>query len=236
MAITISKQKTVSQIFTVLGRTLKPAEPSSLPVLEQFLYAICRENATREAADQAFEALRSRFFDWNEVRVTSADELTETLQAHVSQPEIRAQRIIDFLQEVFETTFSFDLEALQKKGVKLAAKTLSRYQAANDYTVAWVVQQTLDGHAIPIDSVSLRVLRRLGLLEDQTDMESMRGSMEHQVPKAKGSHFVDLISELAESRCWQDDPGCFECPLRTACPTGQAAKATATTATSKKPR
>ena len=41
-----------------------------------------------------------------------------------------------FLQEVFETTFSFDLEGLQKKGLKQAAKQLGRYQAADDYVTA----------------------------------------------------------------------------------------------------
>ena len=45
--------------------------------------------------------------------------------------------------------------------MRQAAKQLARYQAANDYAVAWVTQQSLGGHAIPLDDVTLRVLRRL---------------------------------------------------------------------------
>ena len=52
---------------------------------------------------------------------------------------------------MFESTYSFDLETLHKKGVKQAAKQISRYQAASDYTVAWVTQRTLGGHAMPLD-------------------------------------------------------------------------------------
>src|SRR5207253_2839062 len=149
-------------------------------------YAVCREGATREAADNAFKSLQEQFFDWNEVRVSSVRELADALQG-LNDAETRAQRIVDFLQEVFETTFSFDLEPLQKKGLKQAAKQLARYQAANDYAVAWVVQKSLGGHAIPLDASALRVLRRLGILEDGRDMEALRASLEHQIPKIKGA-------------------------------------------------
>src|SRR5262249_27419821 len=162
MTLTDNKQRVVAQIFTSLKKRYEPEEPATLPVLEQFLYAICREGATREQADRAFRNLREHFFDWNEVRVTSAREIEEAL-GDITETELRANRLISFLQEVFETTYSFDLESLHKKGLKQAAKQLSRYQAANDYAVAWVIQQSLGGHAIPLDTPSLRVLRRLGL-------------------------------------------------------------------------
>ena len=125
----------------------------------------------------------------------------------LSEAEVRANRLISFLQEVFETTYSFDLESLHKKGLKQAAKQLSRYQAANDYAVAWVIQQSLGGHAIPLDSPSLRVLRRLGLIEEElADPESLRTSLEHLIPKARGPLFTELMSALAHDSGWERDP------------------------------
>ena len=172
---------------------------------------------TRDQADQAYRNLREQFFDWNEVRVSSVRELAEAMQG-LPNAEQRAQRLIDFLQEVFETTISFDLESLHKKGVKVAAKQLARYQAANDYAVAWVIQQSLGGHAIPIDAPTLRTLRRLGLLEtEEQDPETLRASLEHQIAKAKGPVFNDLMSELAEEYCYEADPACAVCPLASAC-------------------
>ena len=239
MATTINKQKIVNQLFTALGKHAKNKPLAERPVLEQFLYAILRENATRDAADQAFKRMEDRFFDWNEVRVSSTLEIVEALEGLVSEPEARAQRIVDFLQEIFETTYSFDLdplrEVLQKKGLKQASKQLARYQAANDYAVAWVMQQSLGTHSIPLDGAAKRVLKRMGLLEEENDMEALRASIEHQIPKAKGLLFVDLVSALADAYCSEDDPACSDCPLRTVCPTGLEAKATVA-ATSKKPR
>lgn len=235
MATMTNKQKLVNQIFTALGRSVEHGEQEARPVLEQFIYAICRENSTTASADKAFQILRERFFDWNEIRVSSVEELCEVLEGLGGNLEDRAQRLIDFLQEVFETTFSFDLESLHKKGVKQAAKTLARFKGANDYVVSWVIQHSLGGHSIPLDSNSLRTLKRLGIIEDaETNLETVRASLEHQIPKAKGCHFVDIISELSESRCWEMDPACSECPLRSACPTGQHVKAAASPA--RKPR
>ena len=235
MATTMNKQKVVNHLFTALAKQAKGMEDvPSRPVLEQFLYGICREGTTRAHADQAFAALQTHFFDWNEVRVSAPEELAEVLEGRVPEPLQRAQRIIDFLQEVFETTFAFDLDGIQKKGLKQAAKQLARYQAANDYTVAWVTQQSLGGHAIPLDSVTLRVLRRLQLIEDGTaDLDAIRTSLEHQVPKAKGTLFVDLISSIGQEHCHENRPTCQVCPLKVQCPTGQTAKAHAP---SKKPR
>ncbi|MCI0682668.1 MAG: hypothetical protein L0Y71_11230 [Gemmataceae bacterium] len=235
MATTMNKQKVVSQLFAALGKQAKELEDApARPVLEQFIYAVCREGSTRAHADQAYQALQAHFFDWNEIRVSAPEELAEVLEGLAPDPLTRAQRIIGFLQEVFETTFAFDLESLQQKGLKQAAKQLARYQSANDYAVAWVTQHSLGGHAIPLDNVLLRVLRRLQLIdEDVHDLETIRTSLEHQVPKAKAALFADLISGLGQDLCHETRPLCQNCPLKPHCPTGQLAKSHPA---SKKPR
>jgi endonuclease-3 len=222
MATVTNKQQLLNQVFAALKKKYPAAgEPEPRPVLEQLVYAVCREGATREQADRAFANLKARFFDWNEVRVSSPGELEEAFEG-LPNPSPRAHRVIGILQEVFETTYSFDLEGLDKKGLKQAAKQLARYQDVNDYAVAWVIQQALGGHAVPLDEPSVRVLRRLGVLEDErATAESLRATVEHLVPKARGAQFNELISLLATDVCWEDVPNCAACPLRDECPTGQ---------------
>jgi endonuclease-3 len=237
MATAINKQKVIDKVFSTLGKQARGDGAEARPVLEQFLYAIGREGTTRETADQVYRTLQERFYDWNEVRVSSVHEVAEAMADLVADSEPRAQRVIDFLQEVFENEFAFDLEVLHKKGLKQAAKQLANYQAANDYAVSWVVQHSLGGHAIPLDEAALRVLRRLGILEEAGSLETLRASMEHQVPKARGSVFVDLISELAEEYCTPDEPLCAACPLSSACCAAASfVKATPVSTASKKPR
>ncbi len=236
MPTTTNKQRLFNHIFAHAPKPGKGGPdggsrlPESLPVLEQFLYAVCREGTTREEADRAFTSLRERFFDWNEVRVSSQRELSEVFD-DVPDGDVRGQRVVNFLQEVFETRYSFDMEDLHKKGLKQAAKQLQRFEAANDYAVAWVILHSLGGHAVPLDAPVLRVLRRLGLIDDESaDPETLRASLEHHIPKSKGGLFYELLSALANEVCHEDEPNCPSCPLASSCAMGQEYRAAALTA------
>jgi endonuclease-3 len=241
MPIMTNKQQQIEQIIKVLKKRYEASgEVENRPVLEHLLYAIIREGATREQADRAFKNLRTVFFDWNEVRVSAPHEIEEILAGIPGAGE-RAQRIIGVLQYWFELKFNFDMEDLAKKGLKDAARQLSRMLSevakngmkeagrvpsrvvdGNDYVVATVIQQGLGGHAVPLDSPSLRVLRRLTLIEaDTDDLEVIRGSIEHCIPKSKGPLFNELVSRIAAEHCFEEAPKCKSCALRTDCPTGQ---------------
>jgi endonuclease-3 len=216
MATTINKQRLLNQLLSA-SRKAAESKPDERPVLEEFIYGICRESATPEQADQAFRFLREKFFDWNEVRVSSVRELEEAFDG-MPNAELRAQRVISFLQEVFETTYSFELEGLQKKGLKNAARSLGRFQAANDFVTSWVIQRSLAGHAVPLDPPTLRCCRRLGLLDSAVDdLESARASLEHLVPKAKGHQAADSLSVVATEFCHEDEPRCSACPMSGEC-------------------
>ncbi|MSR31783.1 MAG: endonuclease [Gemmataceae bacterium] len=221
MATGINKQKIVSAIFSK-GKKIPQGEVTTLPVMEQVIYSICREGTCAELADKAYKSLAEGFFDWNEVRVSSTREIEDCLHG-MSRPIERATRIIQFLQELFETTYSFEMEFLHKKGVKQATKHLSRYQAANDYLGAWVTQRSLGGHAIPLDSPTLRITKRLGLVDkSQEETAEIRGSLEHLIPKAKGAEFTDAISQIAVEFCHDSNPRCPTCPLVSECQYGKA--------------
>ncbi len=219
MPTTVNKQRVLAALFNSFKKCGPSSEPQASPLMEQLLFSVCREGTTREEADRAFQGLRQRFFDWNEIRVSSPREIEEAI-GNLPDAAVRAQRLLSLLQEVFETTFSFDLESLHKKGLKQAAKQIARYQAANDYSVNWVLQNSLDAHSIPVDEPTLRVLRRLALVDsDQEDPEAMGASLEHLVPKTKCNLFGELLSMLADEYCHEDEPNCGDCPLASECPT-----------------
>jgi endonuclease III len=222
MATTVNKQKILDHVYTALKKRYEVADPTERTVLEHLLYAVVREGTTREKADKAFQTLKERFVDWNEVRVSTVQELCDAM-GPLPDVATRAQRLIGILQEWFELTYTFDMEEVAKKGLKEGAKKVSRLNDSNDYSVAWVMQHGLGGHAIPLDAPSIRVLRRLGVLDGESEsLESLRGTIEHFVPKAKGPAFVELLSRLADELCHEDSPRCSKCPLLEDCPTGQS--------------
>ncbi|VTS03710.1 endoiii-related endonuclease : Putative endoIII-related endonuclease OS=Singulisphaera acidiphila (strain ATCC BAA-1392 / DSM 18658 / VKM B-2454 / MOB10) GN=Sinac_5501 PE=4 SV=1 [Gemmata massiliana] len=242
-----NKQQLLTQAQAALKKrfplpALEPETPR--PLLEELIFAICREGSTTEDAEAGYARLRKVFVDWNEIRVSTVQEVADALRP-LPNSGPRAGWIIGVLHAVFELNYSYDLGDMEKKGLKQAAKQVSRYfndselkklnlkQAAkqigrfkqvNDFAVAWVVQRSLGGHAIPLDGPTFRVLRRLGVIEDvdtdTEDMEALRGGIEHVIPKARGPEFTELMSIHAKELCVEKNPLCASCPLKSDCPTG----------------
>jgi endonuclease III len=223
---THSKAQFLNQVSSLLKKRYKlEPNPPRLTVLEATVYAICHEGATREQANQALSRFKDEFYDWNEVRVSSVEEIQGML-AGLSDPEDRAFKIRRFLRQLFEKTYSFTLESLAKKPLKEATKTLQEFEAfSSDYILATVIQQGLGGHAIPIDTPIRRGLERLGLADSTTDVTALRTTLERVVPKNRGIEFVDLMEELTHDTCVENVPDCPRCELRKICPTGVARKA-----------
>src|SRR5262245_54683633 len=119
MAVMTNKATLLTSFFNLLRKQYEPGTPADRPVLEQMIYALLREGATNEEADAAFNRLKTQFYDWNEVRVSGEAEVAEMLEG-LSDAAARAERVIALLQEVFESTYTFDLESLHKKGLKQA--------------------------------------------------------------------------------------------------------------------
>jgi endonuclease III len=219
---TQSKAQLLNEIHTLLKKRYKPKADRGngrLSVLEAVVYGLCHEGTTREQANQALSRFKDGFFDWNEVRVSTIEEVQGAL-AGLPEPEGRAQRIRRFLRQLFERTYGFTLETLTKKTLKDAVKSLQEYEALeSDYVLATVIQQSLGGHAIPVDDPARRALGRLGIAEADSDNGSLRVLLERAVPKNRGAEFLDLIEELAQATCVEGIPDCPHCELRKICPT-----------------
>jgi endonuclease III len=221
-----NKQTQLAHLQAALKKkTPAPTDPPERPVLEEVVYAILRDAATPEQADAAFARLKDKdvFFDWNEIRVSSVQEVADAVHGLPGAGD-KGERVIKLLQEVFEEIYGFDLGDIAKKGVKQAAKQLARYKSGvNEFAVAWVTQRALGGHAIPLDHPTIRVLQRVAVLEaDIDDLEAARGTLEHFIPKTAGPDFTDRMAVFAATVCTEDHPKCDTCPMLPHCPTGQA--------------
>ena len=234
-----SKAQFLTEVHALLKKRYK-LEPRAdrLTILEAVIYGLCHEGVTREQANQALSRFKDDFFDWNEVRVSSIDEIQGAL-AGLPDAEDRAQRVRFFLRQLFEKTYGFTLESLAKKPQREAILALEDFlvkkrppkeggrateeleESAPDYVVATVIQQALAGHAIPVDAPIRRGLARLGVVEPDAEPGTIRSALERAVPKNRGHEFTELMEELTHDTCVEGPPDCPRCELRKICPTGQ---------------
>jgi endonuclease-3 len=177
----------INKVLKVVKKHYKPAAPGKdRTLLEHLLFACCLENSPYEAAERAFQALTTDYFDWNEVRVSTVRELADVCKG-LNDPADAATRLKRVLQSVFETHYSFDLEQLKKQNIGAAVKQLEKYNGSSPFVVAYVTQQALGGHAIPTNQGLLDSLRVVGVITDAEAAKGLVPGLERTVPKSKGA-------------------------------------------------
>ncbi|MDR2762649.1 MAG: hypothetical protein LBB88_08625 [Planctomycetaceae bacterium] len=198
----IPKTKKIEMLQKALHRRYKwQSELPERTVLEHLVYSALLENAPTEAASTAYEILESYFIDWNEVRVTTTQELAEIITV-LPDPTAAAERVRKALRGVFEKTYMFDLEELRKKGKSLsqAIAFLKSLGTLSQFMADYVTQFALGGHVIPLDESAMRLFRMLDLTQvnkEKTE-ESVPG-IERAVPKKNGVIFTMELHNFAYS-------------------------------------
>ncbi|WP_425396995.1 hypothetical protein [Aeoliella sp.] len=195
----MTAQNRGTRITKLLGQIKKHFKPVNVPkersLIEHLIFACLLENSSHEAAEGAFERLKTEYFDWNEVRVSTKRELAETLKA-LNDPESAAERLKRALHSVFESVYVYDLEHLKKQNLGQATKTIEKYEGTSPFTVAFVTQNALGGHAIPANQGLLTAFRVFDIIsQKEADAWHIPG-LERAVPKSKGVEMGTILHQL----------------------------------------
>ncbi len=172
--------------------------PSNRTVIEHMLYGCCLENSTVEAADEAFAKLQENYYDWNEVRVTTAAELAEIMKP-LTDPRKGAISIKKTLHGIFEAYYQFDLEFLRKENLSKAILTFEKFKGVSPFVVSYVAQHGLGGHSIPLDRAMMLLFYTLGIVTEDEATQGRVPGLERTIPKAKGIEFASVVHQLAVS-------------------------------------
>jgi endonuclease III len=194
---TPNRSAIISKLYKVLKKHYKPiAPPADRPALEHLIYGCLLENARYEAADEAFAKLKELYFDWNEIRVTTVTELAEGMGG-IPDSAASAQRVKRSLQSIFEGGYSFDIESLKKQNLGKAEKDLEKVNGSTPFVRAYVTQNALAGHSIPVSKGAIDVLHAVGILSDTEADKGQVPGLERAIPKNKGVEFGSLLQQLA---------------------------------------
>ena len=156
-----------------IHRTLKAAYPKfqlpikDRPLAEHILYACCLENSTPDQASEAFGKLKTLYIEWNEIRVSSTNELAEVMDC-LTDPAAAAHRIRRTLHNLYESFYDYDIDFLTKENLGKAQKTIKSFQGKAkkmlDFVVDYVTQNGLGGHCIPLNLTAYEILLILDII------------------------------------------------------------------------
>ncbi len=227
---TQSKTQFLTEVQTLLKKRYKIAPVlEKLTILEAVVYGISHEDSTREHANQALSRFKDGFFDWNEVRVSTVEEIQGVL-AGIPDTEARATRIRRFLRQQL---FRKDLRLQPRPARQEAAEEVGE----GGRRVRRVRLRLCAGHGDPAGpGRPCHPRRRAGAPRVKAPggrrrIDRSPDAPRHPrtpVPKNRGAESSsELIEELAHDTCIEGIPDCPRCELRKICPTGLARKAEA---------
>lgn len=195
--MTTNRSAAIAKLYKVLKKHYKPVTPpSDRTALEHLLYSCLLENSRYESADEAFAKLKELYFDWNEIRVTTVTELAEGMGG-IPDAAGAAQRVKRSLQSVFESGYTFDMEALKKQNIGKAEKDLEKINGSTPFVRSYFTQHALAGHSIPISKGAIDILHAVAIISDNEADKGQVPGLERAIPKNKGVEFGSLLQQLA---------------------------------------
>ncbi len=194
----------IATLHKVAKKHYQPVKPPlDRSVLEHMLYACCLEDSQFDAADIAFARLQQFYFDWNEVRVTTAIELSEVMHS-LREPMAASTRLKRTLHSMFEANYTFDIDPLRRDNLGKAIQRMEKYKGITPFVVSYVAQNALGGHAIPVDNSLINLLFTVGIIDEKEAESSSVPGLDRAVTKSRGVEFFSLVHQMAVA--WVTSP------------------------------
>ena len=170
-----------------------------MSVIETVLFAACLEDNQWAPADAGLKKLMTSFFDLNEIRVSSVNEL-ELVLAPLNKADWKGLRIRSILRSIFESTYSYDFEKLRRQTLEQAVKTLKKMPDITPFIRDFVLHEILGSHIVCLDESMLTAAKWLGLVPETADLNDGSEYLKGGLKKSEVSEFCYLL------RCLATDP------------------------------
>jgi len=193
---------------TAYGKKLKQAyrrfrgkgEPVALshdgdPV-DQLILAVLAQETTTARALRAMKRLSDDMVDLNDLRVSTAAEVSDSISRHVPRSVHRAKLLLKVLNGVYHREYAVSLQSLRSKGIREVKQYLESLEGTTPYVCGSVILWSLVGHAIPVSDPMLQWLRDNDLVHPDAEPGEVQSFLERHVSAADARTFcLDLEAQ-----------------------------------------
>jgi endonuclease III len=197
--------KEYSKKVQKLYRSLKRKYPAVQKTIcdepvDALVYAIISAELSEPAAQSAIKRLADYFVDWNDLRISRAEEIVEAIGPEVSAARDIASALTTALRAVFSKYNMVSLKALSKMSKRPAKGVLERIEGVNRFVVDYCMLTSLYGHAIPLTKKMIEYLRSNELVHAGADEREIEGFLARQIPAENAYEFYSLLRRQSEAR------------------------------------
>ena len=201
-----------------------PEWRNPLPPMDELVSTILSQNTNDINRDRAFNALRSKYPSWEEVRDAAESDVIDAIRpaglANQKGPRIQA-----ILHTITDQNDSLDMDFLFDLSAEDAQQWLMNFNGVGPKTAAIVLQFSLNKPAFPVDTHIYRVSGRIGLRSSKMNAEKAHKHLaELFTPASYYAAHLNII-RLGREICQARKPKCSQCPLADQCDYYQAESA-----------
>jgi endonuclease III len=189
-------QKTIRALKRKYGKVNKPKYGLGA---QSLVYAVLSQYLSESASAAAMKKITSHFVDFNELRVSRTDELTDVIGKDTADTREMSELMPRTLMAIFDKYDVVNLEALEEAGKKQAKATLEKLLPESRYITNYVTLTVFEGHAIPLTGQMLDYLKANELIHPESTQEDIEGFLERQVPASSAYEFYALLRKEAET-------------------------------------
>jgi len=168
-------------------------------VIDAVIYAVISAEMNEKQTDSVIRKFTDYFVDWNDLRVSRAEEIVEVLGKDTSVTMDIALTITRILNSIFNEYHKISLESLKKIGKRPAKQALEKIDGISRYVVEYCLLTALGGHAIPLTDRMIKYLRNNELVNPDADDQQIEGFLAKQISAKNGYEFYALLRHESES-------------------------------------
>ena len=169
--------------------------------------AVIGESRSDEDANRAIDRALATMVDWNEIRVSNAEELNAAMGNTKPEGLTRCQRLIDALGAIFTRENRLSLDRLKGLGRREARQYLEALAGVDEYTVASVLLWCLGGHAIPVNDALHEALRKAELVHPTATRAEVQAFLERNVNASQAKGFCVVMRLFSSGKLAVPDSG-----------------------------
>lgn len=187
--------------------------------LEVVLFGILIERVTIAEANHAMREFRANYVDWNEVRISSPEELQEAVKT-ADDPLETATAVKAFLNRLFYELHHVGLGFLDERNTTEIKSFFKKSASVSEATSIFLLERIREYPALPVSALTMPFIERLGWAQpDSTPLKKQKEAFVFFEREQMLPAFVYLMHH-ARSVCLPE-PGTMLCPtcsLKPMCP------------------
>ncbi|MBL3538619.1 endonuclease III [Aminivibrio sp.] len=216
-----SRPAGIDEVFDGLeemwGNESAPPEPAHDEPLDGLVLTLLSQNTNDRNRDRAFDALKTRFPDWETAAGASSGSIADCIRP-AGLANTKSERMLRILDAIRKTFGKYSLKELKHWEDTKIKEYLASLPGIGAKTIACVMLFDLGKSAFPVDTHIARFCRRMEWVSEKTAPEEIQVLLEEWVPRDRfyGGH-INIIKH-GRGICWARKPACGKCRIAGLCP------------------